>query len=112
MSVNARAYIASASHGPIIGSAGYGAFQDNESIGNAFVVGTSVAAGAIESGAQTTEITSGNNFSNRQGMYVQIYLVVYTNATAASGTVKLKNFVFRTSRSVGSSIIPPASPVR
>jgi hypothetical protein len=112
VSLNARAYIASASLGPIIGSSGYGAFQDGAAFSNPFALGTSVPAGVIESGAQTTEVTAGDTFSDRQGMYVQIYLVVYTNSTAASGTVKLKNFVWRTSRSVGGSIVPPAFPVR
>jgi hypothetical protein len=112
VSLNARAYIATASLGPIIGSSGYGAFQDNAAVGNPLGLGTSVPAGVIESGAQTTEVTAGDTFSDRQGMYVQIYLVVYTNSTAASGTVKLKNFVWRTSRSVGGSIVPPAFPVR
>ena len=112
VSLNARAYIASASLGPIIGSSGYGAFQDNAAIGNPFALGTSVSAGVIESGAQINEVTSADTFSDRQGMYTQIYLVVYTNATAASGTVKLKNFVWRTSRAVGGSIITPANPIR
>jgi hypothetical protein len=112
VSLNARAYIASASLGPIVGSSGYGAFENSSTIGNPFALGTSVPAGVIESGAQTSEVTSGLNFSNYQGMYVQIYLVVYTNATAASGTVKLKNFVWRTSRAVGGSIIPPLAPIK
>jgi hypothetical protein len=112
VSLIARAYIASASLGPIIGSSGYGAFQDGAAIGNTFALGTSVPAGVIESGAQTTEVTSGDTFSDRQGMYTQMYLVVYSNNTAATGSVKLKNFVWRTSRSVGGSIIPPAFPVK
>ena len=112
VSLNARAYIASASLGPIIGSSGYGAFQDNAAIGNPFALGTPVSAGVIESGAQINEVTAADTFSDRQGMYTQIYLVVYTNATAASGTVKLKNFVWRTSRAVGGSIITPANPIR
>jgi hypothetical protein len=110
--VQCRAYIASASLGPITGTGAYGAFQDNAAIGSVNVVGTAVTAGTIESGAQTIEITTGDTFSERQGMYVQIYLVVYSNQTAATGTVKMKNFVWRTSRAVGGSIIPPSTPIR
>jgi hypothetical protein len=105
-----RAYIATASIGPIVGSSYYGDFANNASIGNPFAIGTAVPAITIESGAQTSEVTSGITFANRQGMYAQIYLVAYTNSTVASGSLKMKNFVWRTSRTVGGAIIPPASP--
>jgi hypothetical protein len=107
---NARAYIATASLGPTAGSGYYGAFQDDASIGNPFAIGNAVLAATTESGAQTTEVTIGNDFANRQGMYAQIYLVVYTNTATAAGTLKMKNFVWRTSRVVGGSIITPALP--
>jgi hypothetical protein len=107
---NARAYIATASLGPTAGSGYYGAFQDAASIGNPFSIGNAVLAATTESGAQTTEVTIGNDFANRQGMYAQIYLVVYTNTATAAGTLKMKNFVWRTSRVVGGSTIPPALP--
>ena len=112
VSVSARAYIASASLGPIVGSSGYGRFQDNALFSTTKTVGSTVPGGVIESGAQTIELTNDDTFADRQGMYVQIYLVVYSNQTAASGTVKLKNFVWRTSRSVGGSIIVPAIPIK
>lgn len=105
-----RAYIATASLGPIVGGSGYGRFQDNASIGNPLPIGTTVLAITTESGAQNSEVTSGITFASRQGMYAQIYLVAFTNATAATGTLKLKNFVWRTSRIVGGSVNPPASP--
>ena len=107
---NARAYIATASLGPTVGSGYYGAFQDDASIGNPFAIGNAVLAATTESGAQTTEVTIGNDFANRQGMYAQIYLVVYTNTATAAGTLKMKNFVWRTSRVVGGSTITPALP--
>lgn len=107
---NARAYIATASLGPTAGSGYYGAFQDGASIGNPFAIGNAVLAATTESGAQTTEVTIGNNFANRQGMYAQIYLVVYTNTAVAAGTLKMKNFVWRTSRVVGGSTTTPALP--
>jgi len=105
-----RAYIATASLGPIVGSSYYGAFQDGASIGNPITIGNSVSAGTIESGAETLEVTTGTTFATRQGMYAQIYLVAYTNATAATGTLKMKNFVWRTSRVVGGATIPPLIP--
>ena len=107
---NARAYIATASLGPTAGSGYYGAFQDGASIGNPFAIGNAVLAATTESGAQTTEVTIGNDFANRQGMYAQIYLVVYTNTATAAGTLKMKNFVWRTSRVVGGSTTTPALP--
>lgn len=105
-----RAYIATASLGPIVGSSYYGAFQDGASIGNPITIGNSVGAGTIQSGAETFEVTTGTTFANRQGMYAQIYLVAYTSATAATGTLKMKNFVWRTSRVVGGATIPPLIP--
>ena len=109
VSLTGRAYIGSASLGPIVGSSYYGAFQDNAAIGNRELLVANTPTG-IKSGARTLEITTGNTFANRQGMYVQIYLVVYSSAAAATGTIKMKNFVWRTSRSVGGSISPPIQP--
>ena len=109
VSLTGRAYIGSASLGPIVGSSYYGAFQDNAAIGNPELLVANTPTG-IKSGARTLEITTGNTFANRQGMYVQIYLVVYSSAAAATGTIKMKNFVWRTSRSVGGSISPPIQP--
>jgi hypothetical protein len=109
---NAQAYIATASLGPTVGSSYYGAFQDGGSIGNPFAIGNAVLSSTTESGAQTTEVTIGDDFADRQGMYSQIYLVVYTNATGTGGTLKMKNFVWRTSRSVGGSTITPLNPIK
>jgi len=109
---NARAYVATASLGPTAGSSYYGAFQDGGSIGNPFAIGNAVLASTTESGAQTSEVTLGDDFANRQGMYAQIYLIVYTNTATAGGTLKMKNFVWRTSRSVGGSTTTPANPIK
>ena len=107
--INMRAYIATASLGSIVGSSYYGAFQDGASIGNPIII-NSVNAGTIESGAETNEVTTGITFAARQGMYAQIYLVVYTLATPLTGSLKMKNFVWRTSRAVGGSVNPPLNP--
>ena len=107
--IQMRAYVATASLGSIVGSSYYGAFQDDSSIGNPIAI-NQVDAGTIESGAQTSEVTTGTTFAARQGMYAQIYLVVYTLATPLTGSIKMKNFVWRTSREVGGSVIPPLNP--
>lgn len=109
---SARAYVATASLGPTAGSSYYGAFQDGGSIGNPFAIGNAVLASTTESGAQTSEVTTADDFANRQGMYAQIYLIVYTNTNIAGGTLKMKNFVWRTSRSVGGSITTPVNPIK
>ena len=109
---NARAYVATASLGPTAGSSYYGAFQNDGSIGNPFAIGNAVLASTTESGAQTSEVTIGDNFADRQGMYAQIYLIVYTNTATAGGTLKMKNFVWRTSRSVGGSTTTPLNPIK
>ena len=108
--IQARAYIGSASIGPISNSSYYGAFQNVDNIGNPFTI-SSVPAATTRSGAQTTEVTAGNTFAEYQGLYVQIYLVVYTNSINPAGTLKMKNFVWRTSREAGSSIIQPIQPI-
>jgi hypothetical protein len=104
-----RAYIATASLGPTGSSAYYGAFQDGTSLSNPIPIGISVPSASIKSGAQNSEVTSGTTFANKQGMYAQIYLVAYTTSSP-TGTLKMKNFVWRTSRSVGGSTTTPAIP--
>ena len=104
-----RAYIATASLGPTGSSAYYGAFQDGTSLGNPIPIGTSVPSASIKSGAQNSEVTLGTTFATKQGMYAQIYLVAYTTSSP-TGTLKMKNFVWRTSRSVGGSTTTPAIP--
>jgi hypothetical protein len=111
VTVQCRAYIGSASLGPISNSSYYSAFQDETAIGSPLVVGA-VPAATTESGANNQEATSGGGtaLTLRQGMYVQIYLVVYSPSTLPTGTVKMKNFVWRTSRIVGSTTITPSGP--
>ena len=111
--VRAATFIASASLGPVTGTSAYGQFVDssNVSVTGFSNVGTPVPAGATETGADNTVLTTGTSFAARQGMYVQITVVIYSISTLPTATVKLKNFVFRSSRTVGSSISPPANPV-
>lgn len=108
-SLQMRAYIATASLGPTGSSAYYGAFQDGTSLSNPIAIGISVPSASIKSGAQTSEVTAGTTFATKQGMYAQIYLVAYTTSSP-TGTLKMKNFVWRTSRSVGGSTTTPTIP--
>jgi hypothetical protein len=112
ITVRTAAYIASASLGPVTGTSAYGQFVDTSMLSSGIQVGTAVLASSTESGAENYNLSTNDSFGDRQGMYVQIYVVVYSNSTTPSATVKLKNFVFRTSRTVGSSISPPLTPIR
>lgn len=112
ITVRTAAYIASASLGPVTGTSAYGQFVDTSMLSSGIQVGTAVLASSTESGAENYNLSTNDSFGDRQGMYVQIYVVVYSDSTTPSATVKLKNFVFRTSRIVGSSISPPLTPIR
>ena len=107
-----KAFIASASLGPVIGTSAYGQFVNGiELSGTSTIPSLTISSGSTESGAFTTGIVNSNNLVGYQGMYVQIYLVAYSNSLTPSGSLKMKNFVFRSSREVGgatnSSTYPP-----
>jgi hypothetical protein len=74
---------------------------------------SSATAGNYSSGVLNYSITS-TNIEDRQGMYCRIRSIVYIiNASAVpAATIKLKNFVYRSSRSVGGSTTAPATPIR
>lgn len=61
----------------------------------------------------TTNVSSVDTFVKYQGTYSRIYMIV-RNGASGTGTdvLKMKNFVYRTSREVGSSIIPPPNPIK
>lgn len=65
----------------------------------------------------TTNIAVGttgqDNFANCQGKYVRIYMMVdHASPGSASSVFKMKQFVYRTSREVGSSTIAPTFPIK
>jgi len=113
--VRSATFIASASIGPVSGTSAYGQFVNSSNVSTAGFsnVGTPIpiGVGSTESGADNKILTVGDAYADRQGMYVQITVVIYSISTLPSATVKLKNFVFRSSRTVGSSINSPANPV-
>jgi hypothetical protein len=89
----------------------YNTFQDYALIGGANLP-TNTSANKISSGVFNLNM-SGSLLEDRQGMYCQIYSIIYFNlAAATNATIKLRNFVYRASRSQGASITTPALPVR
>jgi hypothetical protein len=106
--------ISSASLGPVTGTpSAYGQFVDNTAFGNPYAFASAVAINTTQSGAINRELKIGDTFADYQGMYVQIFLEIYTASTGTpQGTLKMKNFVVRTSRNVGSSTTPPPLPIK
>jgi hypothetical protein len=78
----------------------------------------SVPAGSTLGNSRTFVITSGATptitFENFQGYYVRIYMIINRSATGNAGDVfKIKNFVYRTSRTAGGAVLPqPTGPIR
>jgi len=105
-------FIASAISGSNSGLGSYGKFNNQANLQGNQVIETIVPSTAT-SGAQTVEIKgSANGILNRQGYYVLIHTIVsVSNNASLTGTLKLKNFVFRTSRSVGGSLTQPSNGV-
>ena len=91
------------------GLSSYGIFNNGSQIDKTAIANT-VPENSQKSGAITGNFGSSSEtaIADRQGLYVLVHTsVAYSGATAAlTGTMKLKNFVFRTSRSVGGSIAP------
>jgi len=96
-------------------STGYDSWSTPKSIsGDLTITGIDNATlGSKEGGAKTLVI--GNNttpaggvkFTSAQGYYVRIYMIVSRSSNGnVSDIIKLKSFVYRTSRVVGGSIAP------
>lgn len=92
----------------------YNTFANESLFDTSTVINTTTTAGNYTSGHLNLQLTDSTaSIENRQGMYCQIRSVLfYENVSANNGTVKLKNFVYRSSRQVGSSIIPPVTPIK
>jgi hypothetical protein len=92
----------------------YNKFSDESLFDTSTIISATTPAGRYTSGHWNLNLTdSTSSIENRQGMYCQIRSVIYyPNVSANNGTVKLRNFVYRSSRQVGSSIIPPTNPVK
>ena len=71
-----------------------------------------IGAGDTGSTARTTELVTGNNLDNFQGTFVKVFLIAQHPAAGNSASIlKMKNFVFRTSRTVGGATTPPLVPL-
>jgi len=109
--LRAEWYIQSAS---ITGSTGtttgYNSWSNPTSLSAGPLSITSIDSLAAEGGARTLNIVAGSAFLNHQGLYVRIYNIVERTSNGnVADTLKLKSFVYRTSREVGSSIGPLAT---
>jgi len=113
LTIKSRGYIQSASLGPSTSPNIYGAFTDTEFLGQDNISTTSITAGDTQTGAVTIELGAGTPVSDRQGMYVQIFVAFHiTSGGSPTGTLKLKNFVFRSSRNLGNSTnVPTGGPI-
>jgi len=115
-SFNVYATVMNAVTGSYTGLTSYGIFNSGSTFTSTInLAGTTVPENSQRSGAVTGLYgsISDSTLTNRQGYYVLVHTsIVYSGPTQAlSGTLKLKNFVFRTSRTVGGSILAPAYPV-
>jgi len=105
-------FIASAVTGSQTGLGSYGTFNNQAQLLQQSSI-ASAASASQYSGANTVEIKgAASGITNRQGHYVLVHTQIEaSNIVGLTGTLKLKNFVFRTSRTVGGSILAPANPV-
>ena len=96
-------------------STGYDSWSTPKSIsGELTITGIDTATlGSKEGGAKTLVIGSnltpagGVKFTSAQGYYVRIFMIISRSSNGnASDIIKLKSFVYRTSRVVGGSIAP------
>jgi hypothetical protein len=113
----ATAYIQSASI-DINAPAGnyYDTWSTPQKISTAAIPIISVPAGQTHGNSRTVELVNGiagqNYFAECQGKFVRIYIIIsFTANGSVSDVIKLNKFVYRTSRQVGGSILPPTNPI-
>ena len=98
--------------GSNVGLTSYGIFESGSTFASPITLASGVPQNSQRSGAVTGNYGSITEtaLTDRQGYYVLIHTsIVYTGLTLGlTGTLKMKNFVFRTSRIAGSSIQPAA----
>jgi hypothetical protein len=107
--LEAQWYIQSASISGSTGtSTGYDSWSTPQSLFPSTQLITTIdSTGTYEGGSRTFTTTSAT-FANYQGRYVRIYMIVSRGSTGNAGDLlAMKGFVYRTSRAVGSSILPP-----
>jgi len=102
-------YIQSASISGSTGtSTGYDSWSAPANLFGSEQIITSINVTAAYQGGTRTFTTTSNTFANYQGRYVRIYMITSRNATGnVNDMLAMKGFVYRTSRVVGSSTLPP-----
>jgi hypothetical protein len=108
--LQAEWYIQSASYTGSVGTTtGYNSWSAPQSISSTMQI-TPINSVAIEGGARNATITNGagiTTFTNHQGLYIRVYMIVNRTTNGNAGDVlKLKSFVYRTSRTAGGSTDP------
>lgn len=100
-----QTYILNAISGSNTGTSVYGKFNNSSNIGSISIAGGTVLAETTSSGAFTVALTDAE-IPHRQGFYVLIHTTINASSTAGSptGYIKLKNFVYRISRTVGGAV--------
>jgi hypothetical protein len=107
------AFIANAVSGSNVGLTSYGIFTNSSTIQPAGLTISTVPTTGKRSGANTQGfVDNGDVISDRQGMYVLIHTMIHVSSAGTTGTLKLKNFVFRSSRTVGAITSTPSIPIR
>ena len=109
--LQAEWYIQSASYTGSVGTTtGYNSWSTPQSISSTMQI-TPINSVATEGGARNAIITNGvgglASFANHQGFYVRVYMIVNRTTNGnASDALKLRSFVYRTSRVTGGSTDP------
>jgi hypothetical protein len=107
------AFIANAVSGSNVGLTSYGIFTNSSTIQPAGLTISTVPTTGKRSGANTQGfVDTGDVISDRQGMYVLIHTMIHVSSAGTTGTLKLKNFVFRSSRTVGAITSTPSIPIK
>jgi hypothetical protein len=114
--LQARWFIQSAS---ITGSGtttGYDSWSTPADMTNGFITITNINSatmGSIEGGVKNLVISLMTSFEDTQGCYVRVYMIVRRSSNwDTNDIIKLKGFVYRTSRLAGSAVSAPIIPIR
>ena len=107
--ISLQAFIANAITGSNDGLTSYDKFDNQANMATITIV--SPPSGSQRSGADTRELKGSpgaTTLTDRQGTYVLVHTMIRINNNPGTltGTFKMKNFVFRTSRTAGGSIVP------
>jgi len=113
--IRANFWIQSASITDVVASSnGYDTWSTPQQLNSAPIAILTTTASVTRGNSRTINVatTPFTALTNCQGKYVRVYMVIdLNNPGTGTDVVKMKNFVYRTSRSVGGSITAPAVPI-